>query len=236
MFNLLKKLFSRNHQTQDAPLGPESIETLPAADDATFYRDSKKLLQRFDEYITAAEAESETLSIELDDTLEQQELIKEQLKRLNKPDSWHERHLLLKLDRLTVHGNNLKKRVEIYSQNIKVYLNLISKLEEIKAMRMNGLDESKIEAIWLEFKETLDEYKKRVGTEEAGFHEEPVLTNQQEVRLAELRKEVFPEQAQDELDEDDLDSEVPDKTKRRDLDSVLEERVKKEKLSERMME
>lgn len=232
LLNLLKKLFSRS-STQES-LSPELIETLPAADDATFYRDSKKLLQRFDEYITAAEAESESLSIELDDTLEQQDIIKEQLKKLDKPNSWHERHLLLRLDRLTVHGDNLQKRIEIYSQNIRVYLNLISKVEEIKAMRMNGLDESKIEAIWLEFKETLEEYKKRVGTEEAGFHEESILTSDQELRLAELKKEIFPS-LQDEEDEiEELEPEIVPAKKRQSLDDALKGREKP--LSEPMME
>ena len=203
-------------------LDPELIETLPAADDATFHRDSKKLLQRFDEYITAAEAESENLSIELDDTLAQQELLTGQLRLLNKPNTWHERHLLLKLDRLKVHGDNLQKRIEIYCQNMRVYLNLISKVEEMKAMRMNGLDETKIETIWLEFKDTLDEYKQRVGAEESGFVKEPVLSHNQEKRLQDLKREIFPEKV--------VEAPAPAiakiEAKRKDLDTILTERQK----------
>lgn len=185
--NFIRRLFKKRAPTSTSDLGPEEIESLPSADDATFYRDSKKLLQRFDEYITAAEVESETLSIELDDTLEQESLLVGTLQRLSKPGSWHEQHLLLKLDRLKTHGDNLKKRIQIYSQNIRVYLNLISKIEDMKAMRMNGLDEDKIENIWLEFKETFEEYKRRISSEDVAIEDESVLTHDQERRISELR-------------------------------------------------
>jgi hypothetical protein len=191
-WNLFKKA-----EAEEPKLTPEYIESLPAADDATFYRDSKRLLQRFDEYITSAEAESETLSIELDGCLEQQESIEEQLRELNKPDSWHERHLLLKLDRFHLHSTNLMQRVEIYSQNIKIYLNLISKIQDVKAMRMNGLDPDKISTIWVEFRETLENYRDRVMTEAAGFHSEAVTTRQLEDRLHELEESIFPDRAEE---------------------------------------
>lgn len=189
------KLFKwRSKKQVGLDLTPECIENLPAVDDATFYRDSKRLLQRFDEYITSAEAESESLSIELDMCIEQQESLKSQLKILDKPKSWHERHLLLKLDRLQLHSENLIQRIEIYSQNIKIYLNLISKIQDVKAMRMNGLDEDKIETIWLEFQETLGQYRDRVIAEAAGFHSEAVTTRELETRLGKLRDEIFPEE------------------------------------------
>lgn len=198
VWNIIKKLFS-SEKTQEIssvelPLTPEIIENLPAADDVKFYRDSKRLLQRFDEYITAAEIESLQLCEELDDTLEQQEKVKTQLRTLHSPGSWKERALLLQLDRLTLHGDNTKQRVEIFAQNIKVYLNLISKIQDIKAMRMNGLDEEKIETIWLEFKDTVDEYHKRLSAEEAGFQSEMTTTQATESRLKELRDEVLPDE------------------------------------------
>jgi len=189
-----KRLFKKKAKEQDknTSLTPEYIENLPAVDDATFYRDSKRLLQRFDEYITSAEAESESLSIELDACLEQQDDIKDQLVYLNKPNSWHERHFLLKLDRLQLHSENLMQRIEIYSQNIKIYLNLISKIQDVKAMRMNGLDEEKIETIWVEFQQALDQYRDRVITESSGFHSEAVTTNELENRIGKLTKVIFP--------------------------------------------
>ena len=190
-----KKLFRK--QTEEPKLTPEYIETLPSADDVTFYRDSKRLLQRFDEYITSAEAESESLSIELDSCLEQQESIKDNLKELDKPGSWHERHYLLQLDRLQLHSSNLMQRIEIYSQNIKIYLNLIAKIQDVKAMRMNGLDPDKIATIWVEFKETLEEYRDRVMTEASGFQAEAVTTRQLEERLVELESSIFPNRKED---------------------------------------
>jgi hypothetical protein len=186
---LLAKLWGSKNREPD--LTPEYIETLPSADDITFYRDSKRLLQRFDEYITAAEAEVEILSIELDDCLDQQSSLEKQLKHLNKPGSWHERHLLLKLDRIQVHCNNLKQRIEIYSQNIKIYLNLISKIQDIKAMRMNGLDEPKMEMIWVDFKETLEVYKDKLMTEEVSDDAEGVTTKNLEDRLTAIKNTVL---------------------------------------------
>lgn len=177
--------------TFEGPITPEMIEDLPSADDAKFHRNSKLLLQRFDEYITASEAELETLSIDLDEILEQSDVIKDQIFSLNKPGSWFERSMLMKLDRLTLHGDNLKQRIEIYSQNIKIYINLISKIQDVKAMRMNGLAEDKIETIWLEFKETMVQYKERIGAEEAGFQNESVTTSHLEDRLKKLRKEIL---------------------------------------------
>lgn len=168
------------------------IEFLPSADDITFNRESKKHLQRFDEYITIAETEAETLSIELDNCLEQKHSLEIQLKNLNKSGSWHERHLLLKLDRLQLHCDNLKQRIEIYSQNIIVYLNLISKLQDIKAMRMEGLDAAKMENIWLDFKETLDKYKDKIMTEESSTDSESVTTKNLEDRLEKLRDSILP--------------------------------------------
>jgi len=192
IWNIFLRLFSSKSDIGKAPLIPELIESLPTADDPVFYRDSRRLLQRFDEFITAAEAESEILSIELDNTLNQEDILRTRLQHLNKPNSWHERHILLKIDRLQLHSNNLKQRIEIYSQNIKIYLNLIAKIQDVKAMRLNGLDQEKIETIWLEFKDTLEEYKDRVTSEEMGFHSEQVTSQLQEKRIAELRKEILP--------------------------------------------
>lgn len=216
IWKILKKLFSSEEPElteEELPLTPELIENLPAADDVKFYRDSKRLLQRFDEYITAAEMESLQLCEELDDTLEQQEKVKTQLRTLHKPGSWHERALLLQLDRLTLHGDNTKQRIEIFAQNIKVYLNLISKIQDIKAMRMNGLDEEKIETIWLEFKDTVDEYHKRLSAEEAGFQSELTTTSATESRLKELREEVLP------------DEPLATKSNTAKIDEVLEKRA-----------
>lgn len=192
IWNIFLRLFSSRSGTEKAPLIPELIESLPTADDPVFYRDSRRLLQRFDEFITAAEAESEILSIELDNTLNQEDILRIRLQHLNKPNSWHERHILLKIDRLQLHSDNLKQRIEIYAQNIKIYLNLIAKIQDVKAMRLNGLDQEKIETIWLEFKDTLEEYKDRVTSEEIGFHSEQVTSQLQEKRIAELRKEILP--------------------------------------------
>lgn len=169
----------------------EALEALAAAEDETFFRDSKLWLQRFDEYITAAEIEIESVSIELDGLLNLQDSVSAQLKTLNKSGSWHEKSLLIKLDRLNLHADNLKKRIEIYSQNIRVYLNLMSKIQDIQAMKMNGLDEDKISNIWVQFKECLDQYKDRLLAEEAGYHDASVTTEFLEKQLNDLKNKVI---------------------------------------------
>jgi len=185
-----KKLWSVDNTTETS----NDISELPSVDDVTFYKKSKIYLQRFDEYITASEAEVETLSIELDGCLEQVAHLEIQLKQLNKPNSWHERHLLLKLDRLQLHCGNLKRRIEIYSQNIRVYLALISQIQDMKAMRMyGGVDESKMETIWLDFKETLEKYKNILMAESSANDSEKVTVQSMEDRLTKLKKTVMPE-------------------------------------------
>jgi len=197
--SLFARLFKRKKTKPafEGPITPEMIEDLPSADDAKFHKKSKLLLQRFDEFITASEVELEALSINLDDILEQSEVIKDQILNLNKPKSWFERSMLMKLDRLTLLGDSFKQRIEIYSQNIKIYISLISKIQDVKAMRMNGLSEDKIETIWLEFKETMEQYKERLGTEEAGFQNESVTTCHLEDRLKKLREEILPEKVEE---------------------------------------
>jgi len=190
LWQTVKNLFSKDSYS----LTPEFIEDLPSYDDAKFYQDSKKLLQRFDEYITSGEAESEELSILLDETLSKQESIKSQIVTLNKANSWHERSMLLKLDRISLYGENLKTRIEIYAQNIKVYLNLMSKIEDIKAMKMNGLSEEKIETIWVEFRETASHYRDKLLTETSEFQSEQLTTVDYENRISKLRKSLFPEE------------------------------------------
>lgn len=225
IWNIFLRLFSNKSDTEKAPLIPELIESLPTADDPVFYRDSRRLLQRFDEFITAAEAESEILSIELDNTLNQEDILRTRLQHLNKPNSWHERHILLKIDRLQLHSDNLKQRIEIYSQNIKIYLNLIAKIQDVKAMRLNGLDQEKIETIWLEFKDTLDEYKDRVTSEETGFHSEQVTSQLQEKRIAELRKEILPpEKEESVLPEKEEKIEVENKNNRPSISELLSQK------------
>ena len=197
----LFNFFRKKNKIKNAAVG---LEALSAADEDMFAHNSKDLLKKFDDYITAGEAESEHLSIELDDNLEQQDRIKYVLQNLSKPDSWQERHYLLKLDRLKLHGDNLRSRIEIYSQNIKVYLNLISKVQDIKAMRLNGLDENKIEHIWLEFKKSVDDYKSKLTTEECGYNNEILTTNTLEDRIRELKKEIFNRKEEPEIKPPDM--------------------------------
>jgi len=160
-------------------------------DEEEIFKKSKIILQQLDEYITASELESENLSVQLDAILSEQDQIRTKLKELNKPNSWHERNLLLKLDRLVLHGSNLRQRIELFSQNIKVYLNLMSKVEDIRVMRLNGLDTERIQNIWLEFQHSLETYKEKIATEAVTETREGITSGATEERLLKLRQQVF---------------------------------------------
>jgi hypothetical protein len=183
---MFKKITNWFKKTKDSDLPFE----LPI-DEEEIFKKSKLILQQLDEYITASELESENLSIQLDTVLLEQETIRNKIKGINKPESWHERNLLLKLDRLVVHGSNLRQRVELFSQNIKVYLNLMSKVEDIRVMRLNGLETDKIQNIWLEFQHSLETYKEKIATEAVTETKESVTANTTEERLLKLRQQVF---------------------------------------------
>lgn len=183
---MFKRITSWFKKTKDSDLPFE----MPI-DEEEIFKKSKLILQQLDEYITASELESENLSIQLDTVLSEQETIRNKIKGINKPESWHERNLLLKLDRLVVHGNNIRQRVELFSQNIKVYLNLMSKVEDIRVMRLNGLETDKIQNIWLEFQNSLETYKEKIATEAVTETKESVTANATEERLLKLRQQVF---------------------------------------------
>lgn len=177
----------------------QSQEDLPFSlpiDEEEIFKKSKLILQQLDEYITTAELESETLSEQLDNVLSEQMRIEFKIKELNKPNSWQERSLLLKFDRLSVHGNNLKQRIELFSQNIKIYLNLMSRVEDIRVMRLNGLDTDKIQNIWLEFQTSLDSYKEKIATE-AATEIGDITSIITEERLAKLRQQIFSKQPEE---------------------------------------
>lgn len=155
-------------------------------------KDSKKLLQRLDELITSAEAEIEILVLDLHKTSQEENQLKIQIKAANEPGSWLERNFLLRLERILLQKNNSQQRLEIYNQNIRIYMNLIARIQDMVAMKMDGISENKIENTWLDFKENLEQYKERVLCGEVSDEEiTPITSTNLEKRLHELRNEVF---------------------------------------------
>lgn len=164
-----------------------SIETL------TNIKDSKRQLQHLDELISIAEMEIISLSKNLDSIIIEEKKVEVEIKNINNPNSWAEQSLLLKLKRLRTHSNNLKQRITIYSQNIELYLNMICRIQDLQAMKMGNIDENKIENIWLEYKEELEQYKNRLLTGQAAEETTAVTLSHLEIDLKEIRKEIIPE-------------------------------------------
>lgn len=184
MFKRITEWFSKKEEQPNVPF------EMPV-DEEEIFKKSRLILQQLDEYITVSEEESANLCRELDSNLNERNIIQNKIKELNKPESWEERSLLLKLDRKVVHGNNLRQRIELYSQNIKVYLNLMSRVEDIRVMRLHGLETEKIQNIWLEFQTSLELYKEKIATEAVTECKEPVTSQATEDRLVTLRHQVF---------------------------------------------
>jgi len=81
---------------------------------------------------------------------------------------------------------------------------------------MNGLDEQKIETIWIEFKDTVDQYRERVASEEAGFANEIITSPVLEEQLESLRKDIVGIEKEKEVEKETIsETRLP-------IDSVLE--------------
>lgn len=186
LWEKVKKFFSKPPEEPD--LLPEDNISLEAG----FLADARKKLQLFDEFVTAAEAKIEQLTEEIE-KYEKEEAAFTFLLQQSSKESWNEKNLLLKIERGKVHTANLKRRIEIYNQNIRVYLNLMSKIEEMQAMRLGGLSEEKIQNIWLDFKERTEQYQNLLHTDEAAREPHSFLTEKLSSSLESLK----PERAQE---------------------------------------
>jgi hypothetical protein len=155
-------------------------------------KNSKGLLQCLDELITSNEADIDKLSSELDKYAVDEEAIKKQVKEVNAPNSWKERNLLLKLERLLIQKQNSQQRLEIYNQNIRVCMNMVARIQDMDAMKMGGINETKIEDVWLDFKTHFEQYKDRILHGEVSEEDSINVTSiALERRLHKLRNEIF---------------------------------------------
>ena len=158
-------------------------------------RESEKMLQRLDELVTIAEEEISELMVAARQSSQEEKFLRDKLSQPK--EEWEERSFLLKLERILVFKNNLLQKIEIYNQNIRVYLNLISQIQNIQAMKLGGIDESKIENLWIELKENIEAYKEKLSAQEAANEEQeiPLTTPKLESNIKALKEEIAAKRA-----------------------------------------
>lgn len=181
---------TKKEESGFTPIKVSELPNFGEVEVLTNLKDSKKQLRHLDELVSIAEVEIISISKDLDKSLLEEDKVKEEIQAIQGKQTWQEQGLLLRLKRLKTHSNNLKQRVIIYSQNIELYLNLISRIQDKQAMKMGGLDETKIENVWLEYKEELEAYRNKLITGTSSVEGDTAITADTQEKLKKLKAEI----------------------------------------------
>jgi hypothetical protein len=76
--------------------------------------------------------------------------------------------VLRRIERLQKQRENLDRQVSIYNENINLHLNLISKIQEMDAMRSRGVAEDQIDQLVEDVEGHVEEYKRVSIAAESG--------------------------------------------------------------------
>jgi len=174
---------------------PPPFPEITFQDEVLQKKESGKMLQRLDELVTIAEEEISELMMAARQSSQEEKFLRDKLSQPK--EEWEERSFLLKLERILVFKTNTVQKIEIYNQNIRVYLNLISQIQNIQAMKLGGIDEAKIENLWIELKENIEAYKEKLNAQEAANEEQevPLTTPKLEANIKILREEIAAKRA-----------------------------------------
>lgn len=120
-------------------------------------KDTMRLLDELDRNLTKNEIATEKVRKDARnlEQLEKKECEKLASGTLSKNE---ELFTLQTIKKIRMQLKHLEKRMSIYQKNIDLNLNLISKLENIKAMKMKGIEEENIDDIVNTFEEEFDIY------------------------------------------------------------------------------
>ena len=172
----LKALFSAARQPTPALKTTGAGPDLPAT------------LIELDRSLTSNEVQVERLQQEILqlEKNESREIARIRSRELSKRE---ERFALQTVKQLRNRLQQLEQRILIHRRNIDVNLNLIAKIEDIKAMQMKGIAEEQIDDIVSEFSASLDEYLDTVSSVELAAGEPELVTLPQD-ELEQLKAEV----------------------------------------------
>jgi hypothetical protein len=173
----LKALFNRDEIPDEAKLIFDSAKT-PA-----------DLLRGLDELLTRNEVEAKELNEEITKTemLAQDE--EDKVRTGNLPER-QKRQALLHVKRLRKQMDNYEGRLRIYERNMNLHLNLIGKIQQMEAMKLGGVDESRIDQIVMDFEEKLEKYADIMNAAEAHEAKSTVVSAREERELRDLEDEI----------------------------------------------
>ena len=173
-----------------------------------------ELLKGLDKLLTENEVEFKELERELE-RLEDREKSEMQRVREGAVDGRQKRNTLLQIQRLRKQMDNYESRLRIYDRNMNLHLNLIGKIQEMEAMKLRGVDESKIDRIVMDFEETLEKYNDTMNAAEIAQTTKSTASARDERELAALEREIVGGEAA---------APVREKEPRKPIDEVLAER------------
>jgi hypothetical protein len=99
--------------------------------------------------------------------------------------------ILRRIERLEKQRANLEKQVSIYNENVNLHLNLISKIQEMEAMRSRGVSEDEIDNLVDDVQEHVEQYKRvSIAAEGSTNTSSAVDDSAERRRLEEIRKRI----------------------------------------------
>jgi len=100
--------------------------------------------------------------------LEKALLMEENTIRTGGMTATEETIVLRRIERLQKQRENLDRQVSIYNENVNLHLNLISKIQEMEAMRSRGVEEDQIDRLVEDVEAHVEEYKRVSIAAESG--------------------------------------------------------------------
>lgn len=150
LLDVFKRLFTRD----DIP--DETRRLFESA------RSTQELLRGLDHLLTTNEVQFKELDDEIN-KLERLEQIEVGRIKTGELTGRQKRNALLYIKRLRKQMDAYEQRLRIYDRNMNLHLNLISKIQDIEAMKLRGVDETRIDAILMEFEENLEKYNETMN-------------------------------------------------------------------------
>jgi hypothetical protein len=100
--------------------------------------------------------------------------------------------VLRRIERLGKQKANLDKQVAIYNENVNLHLNLISKIQEMEAMRSRGIEEDEIDRLSNDMEDHVEEYKRvSIAAEDGTSVPSAIDESAERKRLDEIKQRIL---------------------------------------------
>lgn len=169
---------------RDQPVGDEAKKAIAEA------KTADDLLQQLDILATRNEMKCNELAREIDKIETQENEVSEQIRGGNL-NGLGKSTALQKIQRLRKQKENYHFRWKIHNKNINMLMNLHGKVQEMEAMEMAGIEESKIDEIILKSEERSEAYEKLLAAGQVLDESRSRLSAIEERDLAELEAEIM---------------------------------------------